>query len=478
MSLIQFYPYQRRWIDDDARFKAGMFSRQSGKTYSTSGELVKDCLQMEMGRRRTRWVILSRGERQAAEAMNEAIKPQLRAFYDLYRAELVKVAREWEPRYTEADFRGEEAVYKALEVTFPGGSRITTLPANADTARGFSANVMLDEFAFHKDSRAIWAGVFPVVSKGGLKMRVISTPNGKGNKFYDIMSGTDQRWSRHVVNIHQAVAEGLPRDIDELREGCGDEDIWRQEYELEWLDEASAWLTYELINACEDQAASSLGSGYLGGPCFVGVDIGRRKDLYVIWVWELVGDVLWTREVIARQRIPFSEQDALLDDVMRRYNVVRVAMDQTGMGEKPVEDAQHRHGSLRVEGVILSSSRRLDVATAAKQAFQDRKVRIPMGDPILRADLHQLKSSIGPTGALRLAADRDANGHADRTWAAFLGIASSVSGSQPAAGETVDEDLTRVDDGHGDDGGDPVTGRGQLMGAPFRRRLNMFGGSR
>ena len=32
--------------------------------------------------------------------------------------------------------------------------------ANPDTARGFSANVFLDEFAFHKDSREIWKALF------------------------------------------------------------------------------------------------------------------------------------------------------------------------------------------------------------------------------------------------------------------------------------------------------------------------------
>ena len=64
----------------------------------------------------------------------------------------------------------QDAGYKALEVAFPSGSRITALPANADTARGFSANVFLDEFAFHADSRKIWAALFPVISKGDLKL--------------------------------------------------------------------------------------------------------------------------------------------------------------------------------------------------------------------------------------------------------------------------------------------------------------------
>jgi len=57
------------------------------------------------------------------------------------------------------------------------------------------------------------------------------------------------------------------------------------------------------------------------------------------------------------------------------------------MGEKPVEDMQAEYGEGVVEGVILSSSRRLTIATAGKQRFEDRKIRIPAGNSILRADL-------------------------------------------------------------------------------------------
>ena len=55
---------------------------------------------------------------------------------------------------------------------------------------------------------------------------------------------------------------------------------------------------------------------YSGGPCFVGVDIAARNDLFVIYVLEAVGDVFWTREIIARKRISFAEQDELLADVI------------------------------------------------------------------------------------------------------------------------------------------------------------------
>lgn len=345
------YPYQRRWIDDQSRFKIGMFSRQTGKTYTSTLEIAEDMVKAEVEKRRVRWVILSRGERQAREAMEEGLKVHLRAYGAAFES-------------LESDFHLADATScKSLEVVMAHGSRVTALPANPDTARGFSANVFLDEFAFHADSRKIWAALFPVVSRNGLKLRVVSTPNGKGNKFYDLMTSAETAgWSKHVVDIYQAVADGLPRDVEALRAALNDPDAWAQEYELQWLDEASAWLSYDLINAVEHERAG-IPQNYAGGPCYVGVDIGRRHDLFVIWVLEEVGDVLWTRELVTRRGASFAEQ-----------------------------------------------------------AFEDRRLRIPQGDEALRSDLHKLQKVASPTGAPRFVADSDSGGHADRAWACFLAV--------------------------------------------------------
>ena len=108
------YPYQRRWLDDRARFKIGLFARQCGKTFTATLEIVLDCLDAEARGQRHRWVILSRGERQAKEAMEEGVKRHLTA---------LSIACE----VLEKPF---DATAKALEVVLPGGSRITALPAN------------------------------------------------------------------------------------------------------------------------------------------------------------------------------------------------------------------------------------------------------------------------------------------------------------------------------------------------------------
>lgn len=412
---LPLYVYQRRWVNDDARFKIAMFARQCGKTFTSTLELALDCARAEALGQRRRWVILSRGERQAREAMNEGVKLHLAALSAGFKA----YDYDWSPGV------------KALEVELPGGSKITALPANPDTARGFSANVLLDEFAFHQDSRAIWKALFPVISKPGLKLRVISTPNGKGNKFYELMTGKDDGWSRHTTNIYQAVADGLPRDIDELRRGAGDPDLWAQEFELQWLDGASAWLDYDLIDSC-DHADAGKPELYTGGPCYVGVDIasGRGRDLFVVWVLEKVGDVYWTREVIADNTIGPLQQPEVLASVFARYKVLRACMDQTGMGETPVALAQRRHGTMRVEGVQFTAANKLTLATIGKTRFEDRRIRIA-ATPEVRADLHKLQKVTGPTGAPRFVADSDGAGHADRAWACFLALNAADTGHAP-----------------------------------------------
>jgi phage FluMu gp28-like protein len=411
-SAIALHGYQRRWFLDRSRFKIGMFARQTGKTFTTTLEIVDDVHEALTTGARAPWVILSRGERQAREAMDAGVKLHARAYGTALEV-------------MEFDWVGAEGKYRALEVEV-GKSRIIALPANPDTARGFSANVFLDEFAIHKDSRAIWQALFPVISNGW-KLRVTSTPKGKDNKFYELMTGKDDRWSRHTVDIYQAIADGLRRDAAELREALNDEDAWAQEFECQWLDEASAWLTYDLICAAEHEHAGDA-ARYQGSPVFIGNDIAARNDLWVAWVWEPVGDVLWTREIVVLRRASFAEQDAAMDDLFQRYKVARLAMDQTGMGEKPVEDAKRRYGASRVEGVLFTGPAKLALATAGKQAFEDRKTRIPEGDMVLRADLHKLKKIVGPTGIPRFVAESDGAGHADRTWAAFLGIAAAETG--------------------------------------------------
>jgi phage FluMu gp28-like protein len=402
------YPYQRRYLADGSRFKAGMWSRQTGKTFTTTLEAVLDVLDAESQGRTSRWTILSVSRDRALDAMDSGVKLHLRAIGAAFEA-------------LDVPFAADELAHMVRIGT--RGSYIRAVASKPSTARGMSDNLILDEFAHHQDNRAIWTALLPVVSRPDLKLRVISTPNGRGDKFYEIMTAPDSIFSRHVVTIYDAVADGLPRNVEELRRAMADPVAWAQEFECQFVDEATAWLTYDLIDGCEDPAAPG---EYQGGPCYVGMDFAARGDLTVIAVLEEVGDVLWLRELITLRATSFAQQLAELDRIMREYRVIRAALDQTGMGEMPVQEAQRRHGQYRVEGVLFSPARKLDMATALKERMEDKRLRLPVGDQPLRADLHSVQRVAGPNGAPRLVAERTEAGHADRFWALALACSAAA----------------------------------------------------
>lgn len=157
-------PYQRDYIGDASRFIIWLSSRQVGKSWAAALEAVIDCYRHGG----SHWVILSAGERQALEFM-EKVRQHARAIGLAVSG------------FTDEAVAG--TIYKSAEVRLANGSRITALPANPDTARGYSAHIILDEFALHQDAEAIWRAVYPTITnplRGELKARVQAIPTRVG----------------------------------------------------------------------------------------------------------------------------------------------------------------------------------------------------------------------------------------------------------------------------------------------------------
>ena len=438
--------YQRRWVEDPARFKIGRICRQGGKTFESTLEAVFDCHE-----RKTLWVCLSRGERQSKELIAQAKT----------HAKAIGVA----VKELESTFRGDEAEYKMLEIRFPNGSRMIGLPANPDTARGWSGNILLDEFALHKDSRAIWRALFPTITRG-YKIRIVSTPFGKTHKFYELCT-EDNAYSKHIVPIAKAIKEGLvlkdengrPTTVEALKKAFGDDEGWAQEYDIEFIDEATAFLTYELIATVEsDEAdlsppwvsdlvreATEAHKHYLrtkedrpvgayggtpvqgvsqipeyDGDLYLGLDIGRKRDLSVIWLDEFKNNIAWTRAVISLAKTPFFIQKRILFALLKHPKMRRACIDQSGLGMQLAEQAIEHFGEYKVEGVDFTSANKEALATGLKKNFEDLQSRIPMSQAI-RNSLHSVKKYETSTGHFRFDADRtEETGHADHFWAKAL----------------------------------------------------------
>jgi phage FluMu gp28-like protein len=418
---VPLYAFQKRWVTDRSRFKIGKWSRQVGKSFAVALEAVDDGMETAQN-----WVLLSSGERQSKELMQK-VKMHCEAY--MIAASAIQ----------EEEFKGPDgARYTMLTIGLPNGARIIGLPANPDTARGFSGNVICDEFAFHKDADAIWKAIFPTVSRG-YKLRMVSTPQGLGNRFHRLFTG-DNNWSKHDVDIYQAVADGVPYDIDELRTGLDDPDAWEQEYEVRFVDEASAWLTYLMISGCQhDSAPPEIGHEELTndaidriaesikGRAFGGFDVARRKDLTVLDIEDLVGDVYWQRAMIIFPKVRLTEQKEMLWRLMGRVRMERVCIDATGMGMSLAEDTVKKYGAYNAEAVEFTNKVKQDLAVRTRRMFEDRLCRIPICEK-LRDDLHAVKKTTTAAGNIRFDAERTDLGHADRFWAKSLALMASDAG--------------------------------------------------
>jgi phage FluMu gp28-like protein len=409
--LAALLPYQLRWINDEARFKIGLMARQTGKSWTSALEAVRDCCE-----RKTTWVCLSAGERQALEWMLKA-REHVEAFK-------VALAGYDETRDS------AEALLKQAEIRWPNGSRLLAIPANPDTARGYSANLLLDEFAFHEDPDRIWRAIFPSISnplKGVFKIRVVSTPNGMGNKFADLWHKAEG-WSKHRVDIYDAQKAGLPVNVDELRLGLDDPEGWAQEYECQFLDAAAVLLPYELIASCESAEATITAAPEFytaGKPLFIGWDFARKKDLSVPWVAELVGDVLHTREVVELRGMSTPDQVSVMRDRIKRCR--RLAVDYTGpgigLGDLLVKEFGEynpdKHLFGKVELVTFTNAEKLRLFPALRVAFERARVRVPVNRTI-REDLHAMQRVVSAQGNVSYRAPHTADGHSDRCTALAL----------------------------------------------------------
>jgi len=448
---LELLPYQQRWLGDSSPLKIVVKARQIGFSFAATLRAVFECL-----RRKTTWIFLSKGERQSRLLM-EKVQEHIQSCGIIART-------------SESSFF-EGTMTKQLEARFPNGSVIYGLPANPDTARGYTGNVTLDEFAFHQDAAKVFSALYPTITRG-YQLEVVSTPNGQQGKFFEIakqaglvgairesplparndksvrsggglpseasrpsyaQGATEGRargggWSGHRVDIFEAAREGLKVDIEALRAGCDDEETWLQEFCCQFVSQASDWIPAELFQQCVSSEASitlptpysppQSGRGAEGGVGFyAGWDIARKHDLSVIWVCELVGDVTWTRAVIELRNTPTPNQvreaRGLLP-LLRRMNI-----DQSGMGLAIFEQLAREFPG-KVEGVGFTQPTKEAMAVLAKRRMEETKVRIPDSDQV-RASFRSVKKTMNALGQARFDSEHDSKyGHADHWWAFCL----------------------------------------------------------
>ena len=437
--------YQKRWVLDQSRIKIMEKSRQIGISWASAYALVRR--KALAGARYDAWVS-SRDEIQARLFLEDCKH---------FAGTLDTACRD-----LGVDLISDAKTY-VLE--FASGVKINSMSSSPDAQAGKRGDRLLDEFALHKDPRKLYAIAYPGITWGG-QLEMVSTHRGSHNFFNELITevrekGNPKKISLHRVTLEDALKDGflhrlqskLPADderqeMDEgdyfnfIKGGCADEESFLQEYMCVPADDASAFLSYEMIAACEYERAPdriSDASDFSDlAECkelYIGVDVGRKKDLTAIWANAYEGGRHLCRRLIVLRGLTFSAQEDVLYRLLALPNVRRCCIDATGLGMQLAERAQERFGRYRVEGVQFSGPVKEELAYPVKSAFEDLNLRIPF-DRHLQSDLRAIKKETTASGNIRFSADRSENGHADRFWALALAIHARGRSDGPARFES------------------------------------------
>ena len=431
--------YQRRWVEDRSRLKLAEKSRQIGWTWATAYRLVREKALVDA--RNDAW-ISSRDDLQARLFLEDC-----KAFAGVLQIG----ARDLGERVV------DESGHSAYVLSFANGLRLHSMSSNPDAQAGKRGDRVLDEFALHPDPRKLYAIAYPGITWGG-SLEIFSTHRGSHNFFNELVQeirhkGNPKGFSLHRVTLQDALDQGflyklqskLPaedqrQEMDEaayfdfVRAGCADEESFQQEFMCVPADDASAFLSYDLIATCEYTVpewplieARPLES--FEGELYVGMDVGRKKDLSVIWVNEVLGDVAYTRRVIVLDRVPFWRQEEILYPILDLPRLRRCCIDNTGLGMQMAENAKRRFG-WKVEEITFTNTVKEELAYPVRSAFEDRTVRVP-NEAKVRSDFRAIKKEVTASGNVRFVADASENGHSDRFWALALAVHARKGNTTP-----------------------------------------------
>jgi len=359
----------------------------------------------------------------------------------------------------------------ALE--FANGSRLISHPCRPVRGKA-KAHVRLDEFAHYPKDREIYTSALPVLSKGGT-LWMGSTPLGAQGMFWEIGTeslqkypgyarrtipwwhiaalctdpGTARRVAPGLFTEERVLRFGGPRLI-QIFENMPLEDF-QQEYECVFVDEASAWITWDEIKRNQldaqagqlwfrqhtvygarretldrafeviDETAEAIRLGQVEPVFAAGMDIGRHKHLSeIVLVGKPTTQQLPYRLGISLSSVEYEDQRALAQHCLDRLPIAQLLIDRNGLGNQLAEQLHAQYGD-RAQGVDFTNESKALWAVELKVQLQRAHVPLPL-ERNLSYQIHSVKKKITSAKNAVFDTARNEKHHADKFWALALAV--------------------------------------------------------
>lgn len=362
-------------------------------------------------------------------------------------------------------------------------SRLISIPCRPP--RGKGGDISLDEFAIYnaKMQKLVYDAALPVISRGGT-IEMGSSPLGKIGQFYDILVDKERYdYERYnipwwfcrdlCVDVPTAVKVAPSLSTVERVDTFGtkilkmifqntDLDTFQQEFECVFIDSSESYISLDLIyentpgkrecdidlSACEkmsdeeyweynrgidfqaykdlDTAILNYRPEYHGNTLFLGYDVGRHKDLSVLFLIGITPD--GKKRDFARIELKnetYKKQKATVIKAYRELPIYRGRIDRTGIGDNIYEDVHAEVGD-RVEGVQFTQESKEFLAIEVKRGLEQHEFLLS-NDKDFHMQIHSIRRvDKGGGKHFSYESTRDERGHADSFWAWALANSAIV----------------------------------------------------
>lgn len=359
------------------------------------------------------------------------------------------------------EYQKKQVIDSKLELGFrsnSSGGRISRIISNPSRApRGKHGDIYLDELAHCANDREIYKGSTALILRSGGQLTVCSSPLGRRGVFWEIAREETRAYKAYNrQSVPWWICRAFCRDtktagrlageletqvrverfgtnkIIEQFESLPIEDF-QQEFEVLYCDETLTFFPYELIlrNATIDPADLATDFAELNncaGRLVCGFDVGRKKDLSELVVFEQVDDRYKCRLIRSYKQARFVTQEADLRALLTLAPVARLSIDQSSIGMQLAENL-----AAEFPGVVVpetfSNERKELWCTDFKIGLQRDRITLPR-DRDLIAQIHSIRKEVTPSGRVTFDAARDSSGHADRFWACALACRKERGGTR------------------------------------------------
>jgi len=306
----------------------------------------------------------------------------------------------------------------ADEITFINGSSIRAFPCSARGIRGGAwSSVILDEFGHFLTSEEgnaagdrVLEAAMPSLAQFGEDgwLICISTPLWKQGAFWTLCQRAESGNFPYMYSLHATTAEMNPNISREwlAQRQLEDPDLYRREFEAEFVDGTSAFLNSTDVLACQRQSGilpPADGHSYAGA-----IDPAFSRDAFALGIAHREREVVILDGVWTWRREGFEGTLDQVVQVANRYRVKSIRTDQFS-AQAVIEGLGRRN--LHCLAIPWDQDGKWQAYARMKALINTRGLELPL-DEALAGELMQLEARTTPAGAIRIAAA--GGGHDDR----------------------------------------------------------------